>query len=222
MSRAECPVASTTRVASMVVPSSKVTPRILSPLTTSPVTRAPKRTSPPARRMLSRIAAMMSGSLFVPMCGCASTRMSGLAPKATKVARMRAMSSLLAAPRVELAVAVRAGAALAEAVVAVGIDLPALGDGREVEASRAHVLAALEDQRTQTELDGAQGREEPGRARARRSPRWASCSRSGDRAGSSPAGRRERRSRAPRGAGRGDRDRARRSSASPRARHERR
>jgi hypothetical protein len=53
----------------------------------------------------------------------------------------------LVGPGVELAVGVGAGAALAEAVVAVGIDAAVLGQALQVPAPRLHQLAAIDDDR---------------------------------------------------------------------------
>jgi hypothetical protein len=61
----------------------------------------------------------------------------------------------LSASRVELAVAVGAGAPFAEAVVAVGVDDVSLRDGREIVATRADVFAAFEHDGAKAERDGA-------------------------------------------------------------------
>jgi hypothetical protein len=60
---AECPVASTRRVASIVDPSRSVTPRSRPPSTTSPVTRTPKRT-------LRRRAGCPHATMMSAACSC--------------------------------------------------------------------------------------------------------------------------------------------------------
>src|SRR5690606_24199172 len=72
----------------------------------------------------------------------------------------------LVGARIELAVAVRPGAALAEAVVRVFVDRLAAGEEGEIAPPRLHLLSAYEDDRGDAVPGELEGREEPGRPRA--------------------------------------------------------
>ena len=124
MSRAECPVASTTRVASMVVPSRRVTPRIA-------IVRddQPGHAGTEAHLTARAQDALAHGGDDVGQLVGADVRMSideDVGARAVGHEGREDPRDLLAlaAPRVELAVAVRSSAAFPEAVVAVGIDAP--------------------------------------------------------------------------------------------------
>src|SRR5690606_16506872 len=72
----------------------------------------------------------------------------------------------LVGARIELAVAVRPGAALAEAVVRVLVDRLAAVEEGEIAPPRLHLLSAIEDDRGDAVPCELVGREEPGRPRA--------------------------------------------------------
>ena len=87
VSRALCPMASTTAPASMRSPFSQTTPRTLPPSITSSVTLVEKRTSPPQERIRSRMCFTTRDSTSVPTWGLLSYRISSGAPFSTKIFR---------------------------------------------------------------------------------------------------------------------------------------
>ena len=82
VSWAECPVASKTASAA-ASPRSVITPRTSPSAMMRSRTRVSKRTSPPLSRIVCRMFLMTCGRRSLPICGCASMRMSGEAPCCT-------------------------------------------------------------------------------------------------------------------------------------------
>ena len=72
-------------------------------------------------------------------------------------------AALLAA-RIELTIRVGARASLAKAIVRLAVHLMLAADQRNVFLSLTHILATLQDDGTQAQLDQSQGGEKPSRA----------------------------------------------------------
>ncbi|MCY1308717.1 hypothetical protein D9M70_587490 [compost metagenome] len=92
MSRAECPVAKIIFSALITSPFCVCTPSTAFPFTKMSVTRVSNNTTPPNSIIFSRIALIIFGNLFVPICGCASINISSEAPKPTNNSKIRSTS----------------------------------------------------------------------------------------------------------------------------------
>ncbi len=154
-----------TRSVSTTVPSASRTPVTCPSLARMSSTRALKRTSTPWATSSWRIFSTAKGSRSEPMCG--------LPCDEDAVGRAEAGEDLqhLAHVRVvdargELAVGVRAGAALAEVHVALEQERAVAHQLRHVLAALDDVLAALQHQRLDAPLRQAQRREHAGRPEA--------------------------------------------------------
>ena len=118
-----------------------------------PSTRCSKRYSPPSASIVSRMLSTIVTSRKVPMCGCASVRISGGAPALTNsVSTLRPRIARILDLAVELAVGEGAGAAFAELHVRFGIEHAAAPQAPGVLGAFAHHLAAIEDDRAEAHL----------------------------------------------------------------------
>ncbi len=198
-SRAECPVARITPRPSIRSPPDVTTPATRPAGDEQVVDAGFEADVPPCASTVARNASTTRGRRLVPTCGCASTRMSSGAPCCTRIRSTPRHLATLGRSRVQLAVGEGAGAALAEAVVALRIDDALAVEPRDVEAPPADVAAALEHDRDEGRpRSGGAPRTGPRVRRRRRRP-VPPAPRRGDRVATAarpPAARRSRRARA--------------------------